>query len=670
MTADVWSPLRIGPVEVRNRIMMTAMTMSYGEENILSDRHIAYYRERAKGGIGLIITEQQAGHRLSKGSFYEGCTAWEKRAIPQYAKLADAVHEFGAKQFVQLFGCGVHDKGTMIFDEWHPLWAASRVPSVVHREVPVEMEQEHIDDLVKGFGEAALNVKVAGLDGVEVSAAHSYLLGQFLSPGYNRRTDGYGGSPEKRARLPLEIAAEIRERVGSDIALGLRLSFEEWMGAAGITAEESEEQIERFAASGLFDFLNISSGGYHSIHYAAPPGSFLDEGYMVKFARRAKELVGDRLRVFTAGRIIRVEMAEEIVASGGADMVAMTRAHVADPFLVKKAREGREDETVRCVGANVCQQRLWDQRPVACVMNPTAGRERYWGDGSLVSANGSARRIAVVGGGPAGMKTAALAARRGHSVVLMEREGELGGHLRLIGRLPGRKTFGMAVEGFAAPLGKAGVEVRLGTDATREALTGEDFGTIVCATGSHWDDSGFSPYRPDRDAMPGAERDEVITVDAALERALADPRSLGERVVILDESAGFLPQALALMVAEAGGDVELVTPQLFVGEDTQKTWEMNFLYPKLHEAGVRMRPQHFIESVDDDGVDVYNVWGGPHERLAADTVVLALMRLPDEDLFLQLRDAGLPDARRVGDAIAPRRLEAVVYEGEKLGREI
>jgi NADPH-dependent glutamate synthase beta subunit-like oxidoreductase len=351
-------------------------------------------------------------------------------------------------------------------------------------------------------------------------------------------------------------------------------------------------------------------------------------------------------------------------------MVAMTRAHVADPFLVKKAREGRTDETVHCIGANVCQQRLWDQRPVTCVVNPTAGREAYWGEGSLTAVNGGARRIAVVGGGPAGMKTAARAAQRGHSVALLEREPELGGHLRLIGRLPARQTWNMAIEDFAGPLERAGVELRLDGDATRAGLEDEGFDTIVCATGSRWDDSGFSPYRPDRDALPGAERDDVITVDVALERALDDPRSLGDRIVILDESAGYLPQALALIATEAGADVELVTPQLFVGEDTQKTWEMNFVYAKLHEQGVRMRPQHFIEAVDDDGAEVYNVWGGEHERLPADTVVLSLMRLPEEELFLDLRGSGLPDVRRVGDALAPRRLEAVVYEGEQLGRQL
>ena len=202
----VWEPMEIGSTRVKNRIMMTAQTTLLGKDNVLGDRHIEFFRERAKGGAALFITEQQAGHRLSKGSFFEGCSAWEKRAIPQYAKLADAVHEHGARQFIQLFGCGVHDKGTMIMDEWHPLWGVSKMPSIVHHEIPMVMEQEHVDDVVKGFGESALNVKVAGCDGVELHAAHSYLLGQFLSPAFNDRTD-----PLRRLR-PQALPGPARDR--------------------------------------------------------------------------------------------------------------------------------------------------------------------------------------------------------------------------------------------------------------------------------------------------------------------------------------------------------------------------------------------------------------------------------------------------------------------------
>jgi 2,4-dienoyl-CoA reductase-like NADH-dependent reductase (Old Yellow Enzyme family) len=166
VSSPIWSPLTIGSTTVKHRIMMSAETLLYAQDHILSDRHIAYYRERAMGGAALLISEQQGAHRLSKGSFYMGCTAWEKRVIPQYAKLAEAVHEYDTKMFIQLGVWGVHDKGMMVIDEWHPLWAASRVPSVLHHEIPMEMEQEHINDLVKGFGESAVNVKVAGLDGV------------------------------------------------------------------------------------------------------------------------------------------------------------------------------------------------------------------------------------------------------------------------------------------------------------------------------------------------------------------------------------------------------------------------------------------------------------------------------------------------------------------------
>ena len=668
----IWSPLEIGPVTVPNRIMLSAMTLGYGEDHILSDRHIAYYRERARGGVALLITEQQAGHRLSKGSFQMGCTAWEKRAIPQYARLADAVHEFGAKQFVQLFGCGVHDKGTMIFDEWHPLWAASRIPSIVHREVPMVMEQTHIDDLVKGFGEAARNVEAAGLDGIEIQGAHSYLVGQFLSRAYNRRTDRYGGSPQARCRLAIELAEEIRRRTGPELALGLRMSFDEFLGNAGITADEGEEQVSTFADTGLFDYLSISAGGYHTIHMVTPTGTNLPEGYLVPFARRARTIVGDRLRIFIVGRVGRLELAEDIISSGAADMVAMTRAHVADPYLIAKAREGRTDETVHCVYANVCQRRLWDQQPVACVVNPVAGREREWGGRTLSPASGAKRRIAIVGGGPAGMKVGAIAAARGHRVTLYERTSRLGGHLGLLARLPTRETWADAIDDLSRQLRHGGVRVCSGVDASADMLSAGAFDTIVCATGARWDDTGLSPSRPDRDRIPGAAREFVIDLGTAITRVQFDPASLGDRVVIIDDSGSYLPLGLAELLADAGISVDVVSPHLFIGEDLQKTGDMAFLFPRLVAAGVRLRSQTFVERIDDHAVDIYGIWSSDHTtQLPADSVVLALMRVPEDALYKDLRSlAEVADVRQIGDCLAPRRLEAVMFESEQLGRAL
>jgi 2,4-dienoyl-CoA reductase-like NADH-dependent reductase (Old Yellow Enzyme family) len=667
----LWTPLTIGSTTVKHRIMMPAETLDYGQDHILSDRHIAFYRERAKGGAALIITEQQGAHPVSKGSFYFGCTAWEKRVIPQYAKLADAVHEYGAKQFVQLFTPGVHDKGMMIVDEWHPLWAASRVPSFLHRETPMVMEQQHIDDLVKAFGESAVNVKVSGLDGVEIHGAHSYGIGQFLSAAYNHRTDRYGGSVRKRCQLAIEIAEEIRRKVSQDFTMGIRLSFDEFMGEAGITHEQAEEQVEVLAATGLFDFFNISGGGYHTFHWAvAPMGS--PYGLMIPFGKRAKEIVGQRAKVFIVGRIIDLSMAEEVIADGAADMVAMARAHMADPFLVAKVREGREQELIKCVGANECLARLLENREVICMMNPTSGRERQWGQGTLkMVSTGEAKKIVVVGGGPAGMKTAAVAARRGHSVVLLEKESVLGGHLNLIKQLPTRAEWQTAIDNLTREMATAGVEVRLGVQVTKAVLEQEKPDAIVCATGSTYSTTGLSSYRPERPGIPGATQEHVLDVGTATRRALRAPTSLGKRVLIVDETGGYLPLGLAEVLATQGGvAVEVISPHLFIGEDLVRTQDMPILFPRLASAGVRLTAQHFVEKIVDNTVEVYNLWGGEKRMIAdIDTVVISMMRTPNEALFNEIRQS-FPAVYRVGDVVAPRKPAAVIYEGEKLGREI
>ena len=667
----IWEPLELGPVTVRNRIVMTAMTVGYGEDNLLSDRHIAFYRERAKGGVGLIITEQQAAHRLSKGSFHMGCTAWEKRCVPKFAQLADAVHEFGAKQLVQLFATGVHDKGTMIFDEWHPLWGVSAVPSTVHREMPLVMGESEIHDVVEGFGSAAQNVLIAGLDGVEIQGAHGHLLAQFLSPAYNRRTDRYGGSVANRCRFGLQVAQEVREKVGSEIVVGLRLSFEEWI-PGGITAEQTEEQIEIFAASGLFDYISISTGGYQAVHKSAPPGTSVPEGFTVPFARRAKQIVGDRARVVTAGRIETLEMAEDIIASGSADLVGMTRSHVADPYLVAKGRDGRAGERVRCVGANVCMRRVWDQRPAACVMNPTAGREAYWTQDHRTPMSADRKRVLVVGGGPAGLKAAAGARAAGHDVRLREESDELGGHLNLLRRLPGRQRWDAAVEDLIAPVARGDVDVALGQRIDAEDVDPDWCDIVICATGARWDRSGFSPLRPDRpEGIPGADQDRVWDVQSAIAATLEDPHALGQSVLLVDETGGFLPLGLAELLLDAGARVEMVTPHPIVAEDVMKTGELVVLMPALRAQGATFQTSMFVDAIDEALVRLYHTAGGPDEMRAPDAIVLCQLRLARDDLYHELAARGsAADVFQVGDCLAPRQLEAVMYEAELCGRQL
>ena len=343
---SIWSPLEIGATTVTHRVMVTGHSPYYAEDSLLSDRHIAYYAERAKGGVALQITAGHAAHRLSKGTFTIGSVAWDERAIAQFARLAEAVHEHESRIFVQLFAPGARDNGADDIDSFHELWSPSAIPTVGDGEIPVAMDQAQIDEVAAAFADSAANVKAGGIDGVEIHAAHSSsLVGHFMSPAYNRRTDRYGGSPGQRCTFPIEVGRAIRQRVGKDFTVGIRISFEEFTGEAGITQAQAETQLETLAATGVFDFFDISGGSYATLHLGVASMS-VEDGYMIPFGRRAKEIVGERARVFIVGRIREIELAEKVIAEGSADMVGMTRAHIADPFLVSKARAGRGEEII------------------------------------------------------------------------------------------------------------------------------------------------------------------------------------------------------------------------------------------------------------------------------------------------------------------------------------
>ncbi|MFT4584520.1 MAG: 2,4-dienoyl-CoA reductase-like NADH-dependent reductase (Old Yellow Enzyme family) [Gammaproteobacteria bacterium] len=383
----VWEPLKIGKLELRNRILQPAHSSQHGDprDHVFSDRQIAYFRERAKGGVALSITETVAAARSAMGSFFNVVDVYNEACVPSMERMGEAVHEHGGRIMVQLASMGVHDKGRMFIDRPKPIWGASRIPSLMHNEMPQVMGPEELAELAHDFGVSAANVQRAGLDGVELHGAHSYGLAQFLSPTYNKRTDAYGGSPAKRCRLMIDCAEQVRSRVGPDFVVGVRLSWDEFMGPeGGITPEQSEEQLAVLADTGLFDFFSISAGGYHTIHLCLPGMEHeSSDGWLAPFSKRAKEIVGDRAKVFVVGKIRDLHTAEAILDDDAADMVAMARQLLTDPFTVKKTQEGREDEIILCNRCNECAGRLWEHRELVCALNPVSGRESYWGDGTL-----------------------------------------------------------------------------------------------------------------------------------------------------------------------------------------------------------------------------------------------------------------------------------------------
>ncbi|GAB3774075.1 2,4-dienoyl-CoA reductase-like NADH-dependent reductase (Old Yellow Enzyme family) [Nocardioides ginsengisegetis] len=665
----IWQPLQIGPMQLKHRVIVPARILNWAPDSVLSERHFNHYEHLVDGGAAMIITEQHAAYPTAKGSFHNGCTAWEERAIPGFERMAEIVHARDARGVVQLYGTGVHDKGTMMFDEWKPLWGVSELPSIAHTETPVVMGKTEIGEIIAGYVKSAANVRAGGLDGVELHGAHGYLLGQFLSRVYNNRTDEYGGSAKNRARLIVQIGEEIRSRVGTDLAMGVRLSYDEFVGPAGITPDEADEHVSLLVGTGLFDYFSISAGNYYTLDRTVSPMEEKD-GHLVPFARRAKEIVGERAAVFAVGRIRDLHLAEEVVKSGSADVVAIGRGQLADPDLVNKTREGREHEIIRCTGANECVARLWDGLEVMCMMNPVTGREGKWRDLPMVERVDS-KRVLVVGGGPSGMKLAAVAASRGHSVTLVERGAVLGGHLNLLASMPDQDGFNVAIDDLVRAVDNADVEVRLDTNVDAAFVREFDADEVFVAEGARYADSGVSLWTPGVDSLPGADTPAVSAIDEAIKRSQREGFDwLGARVVIVDESSTTLPLAFAEQLAAAGIKVSVITPQLMVGNDVFKRGEFTWRLPALAGGGVEMIAQRVVHGFADGNLVTSDMWSRQEHILEGVTaVVLSIYRTGNTALFDELADAGIA-AHRIGDGLAPRKLQAIIYESEKAARDL
>lgn len=665
----IWQPLRIGPMQLKHRVIVPARILNWAPDQVLSERHFNHYEHLVDGGAAMIITEQHAAYPTAKGSFHNGCTAWEERAIPGFERMAEIVHARDARGVVQLYGTGVHDKGTMLFDEWKPLWGVSELPSIVHTETPIVMGKTEIGEIIAGYVKSATNVRTGGLDGVEIHAAHGYLLGQFLSRVYNNRTDEYGGSIENRARLIVQIGEAIRAEIGTDLAMGIRLSYDEFVGPAGITPDEADEQVALLASTGLFDYFSISAGNYYTLDQTVAPME-QEDGHLVPFARRAKEIVGERAAVFTVGRIRDLHRAEEVITSGSADVVAIGRGQLADPDLINKTREGREHEVIRCTGVNECVGRLWDGYEVMCMMNPVTGREGAWRQLPIVERS-QAKRVLVIGGGPAGMKLAAVAAARGHDVTLVEREPELGGHLKLLASMPDQEGFDIAADNLVRAVQNAGVKVLTGTVADADLVRRHAADEVFVAEGARYADTGVSLWAPGVSFLPGADQPAVEGIDEVVRRCQREGYGwLGERVVIIDEASTTLPLALAEQLAGAGIQVTIVTPQMMVGNDVFKRGEFTWRLPALVGGGVEMIAQRVVTGYVDGNLVTSDMWSRKEHVIEdVSAVVLAVYRTANTALFDELTAAGIT-ARRIGDGLAPRKLQAIIYESEKAARDL
>ncbi|WP_433557037.1 mycofactocin system FadH/OYE family oxidoreductase 2 [Pseudonocardia xinjiangensis] len=659
----LFSPLRVGPLTLPTRIVFCAHLTGSALDGLPTEQHAAYYAARAAGGAGLIVTEEHSVHPDDR-PYEKLLRGHDPAAVPGYRRLTAAVHAHGVPVLAQLNHNGAQSSGMY---SRRPLLAPSPVADPLFREVPKEITAAEIREVVAGYARTAGHCAAGGFDGVEIQCSQASLLRQFLSPLTNRRTDRYGGDLDGRARIVLEVLAAVREAIGPRRALGVRLCGDEGI-PGGTTLAEAVATARLLAADGRIDYLNTSVGvATATLHLVEPPMP-VRAGHALPVAAAIRAAVA--LPVVGVGRFTDPADAARALAEGHCDLVGVVRGQIADPEFAAHARSGRPGRT--CVGCNQeCAGRVGLNQPLGCLVNPRAGQEAValpspriprespvsgarvavipWASRPLRRG----RAVLVVGGGPAGLSAAATAAARGHRVTLCEREQRTGGQVAVAASTPGRAGFAAVVWDLLAECD--GVDIRTGVAVDAAFVERERPDAVVLATGA----------RPARPAWAGSLA-RVADVRDVLTGRVAPTGS----VLVYDE-LGFHPAtSVAEHLAAAGCAVEIATPAMVVGQDLGLTLDMELFHRRAHAAGITMTTDRVVLAaaparsgvvltVLDHAVDAVT-------EIGYDWVVTAVPPEPEDALWRALRGQDVP-VHRIGDCLAPRRADAAVREGHRIG---
>ncbi len=617
----LFSPVELGPLQAKNRLLMAPMVRNYAaEDGSSTPRYLAHLTSIAEGGVGTLVLEAIYVRKDGRG-FPGQLGAHHDGVLDGLRELVEVAHANGALIGPQLYHAG---RQTSSASTGTTPVAPSPIPDPLMGEVPEELTAEDIADLVRCFGQGARRAEEAGCDFVQVHGAHGYLVTQFLSPFTNHRTDAYGGDAEGRRRFLLEIIDAIRAETSEGFPIMVRLSADE-MVPGGITLEDTLELAKLLEERGV-DVLDISAGNYASFNrgYLIAPMARPD-GLLEDFASAVREAVS--VPVVAVGKIRTPEMAERMLNDGSADVIALGRQLLADPDWPRKAEAGQAETIRHCIACNqACIGRLFTGKDVWCTVNPACGFEAEF----AAPASGPARKVAVVGGGPAGMQAAITAADRGHDVTLLERHDHLGGQLIAAAATPHRDGWEELRRHLQSELDRLGVEVRLGVEADQATIEGLEPDTVVVATGS----------RQTRPELPGIDEARVFTSRQILEGRAA---AAGDVVVAGGGCAG---AQTAELLAVQGHRVTLVEQLGAIAADAPLD-DRSLLIGRLRDLGVDVRTETTLMRIDPDTVTLEDVTGTT--ELARGTVVLCLGATPEDALALQ------PDAQRAG---GPRRRPA------------
>jgi 2,4-dienoyl-CoA reductase-like NADH-dependent reductase (Old Yellow Enzyme family)/thioredoxin reductase len=668
----LFSEWKIRSTPIANRVVFAPTCPTWVAdpyEGIFTDQAVAYYEERARGGCGLIIIGGTIIHPEALYSEFNFPGLWKDDQVEGLARVAEAVHRHGCKLACQLLHPGLRAMPVLKKDpaydfdaEWYMV-APSQIPPGEYPNAPMpkELEEHEIQELLVAYAEAARRAVAAGLDGVEYHMSHGYLPWQFLSPLYNHRSDRWGGSYENRMRFPIESMTRVREAIGGDAFLGYRInSTSFWPG--DLELEDVKQIVIDLEKAVDLDYVNLSAGVHHS--YIHTPMTY-EPGWERGYTKAVKEV--STKPVLLVGRITHPDVAEDILAADEADAILLARQLFADADWALKARDGQANDIRRCVAANYCWRSVIRGGRVQCVYNAEVGRERTWGRGTLEAVD-DPKKVVVIGGGPAGLEYARIAAARGHHVVVLEREAETGGHVRTHSLLPGRKEYGQIGHWLLRQATGNGAEVRTGVDvdeAGLEALlAAERPDHVVVATGSRYREDGWQGQTAA--PLTGAETGQCVSWDRV---AKGDVRPEGS-VLVVDDLQDANGPLTAVALADAGCTVRLVTRWPMLGMETIPEVYYLWIAEQLHRSAVEVVTDHFVKRIDGASVELLNVYVPDRVRVVeADWIVMSTGRQSLNDLYHRLRKRG-QSVEMIGDAVAPRGTYEAVFEGHRQARKL